>query len=190
VWSVYNDDAKKIAMVAPMEDQFNVMFYGRKQRATDQWFNAKTFKVAVARIFKLDGVPRFDPPLPIIALGAVAGSESEEQERRASGRRVEAVAAEPKTPKADPFAAKASALIGKILRTCQTADARRETLNAFAAEATRLAQGGAPPGKSDRYAATAQALLAKILEACKSDDARAKTRDALGAEAKRSRALL
>jgi hypothetical protein len=183
VWSVYNGDAKKIAMVAPMEDVFNVMFYGRKTEATDDWIACKSFKLAVARIFKLQGLPRFEPPLPRIELGAVPGSESAAQ----------ALAATP-TPAPAPaeaapnvYRAKASALIRKVLRSCHADDARRSTLDAFAKEAKRRYDGGAGRPPADPFGKTAAAILDKVL-ASTEEAARAPTLEALVKEARSLRA--
>jgi hypothetical protein len=176
VWSVYNADAKKIAMVAPMEDAFSVMFYGRNQDATEQWINAKSFKLAVARIFRLEGLPRFDPKLPAIELGtAVEGSEA-----------ASAVA----KSKQDKVAARADAMIGKILRSCPSNDARLKTLGACVEEAARLQSGGAAPRQPSPYQATAQAIFAKILESARSAESRSETLGALAAAATRQRTKL
>lgn len=62
VWSIYNSDRKKIAMVAPDGSQFNLMFYG-KHAVTTEYFMAKSFKGALARAFKLTTLPELDPPV-------------------------------------------------------------------------------------------------------------------------------
>ncbi len=62
VWSIYNKERKKIAMVAPDGSQFNLMFYG-KHAVTTEYFMAKSFKGALARAFKMTTLPELDPPV-------------------------------------------------------------------------------------------------------------------------------
>lgn len=76
VWSIYNDERQKVAMIAPDGGQFNLMFYG-KHAATTDYYTAASFGGAVQRAFKLGTAPLFKPKLPPEALDPMGAAMAE-----------------------------------------------------------------------------------------------------------------